>query len=123
MPRYTKPRRTWKYSKEFKLKAVKLSLNEGTYIKDVALSLDIHPFMLSRWRREYREGLLGRVNQENLKVLKKQRNTNQHKLSEVERLRKENDRLKQENDLLKKWQRYLAEQHQNDLDSSKDTEK
>lgn len=121
MPRYTQPRRTWKYSKEFKKKAVKLSLQPGIYIKDAALSLDIHPFMLSRWRREYREGQLGKISKKSLDVIKKQRNTNQHKLSEVEHLRLENDRLKQENDLLKKWQRYLAEQHQNDLDSSKDT--
>ena len=43
-------------------------------------------------------------------------------LTENVRLKKENDRLKKENDLLKKWQRYLAEQHQTGLDSSKDTE-
>jgi len=56
MPRYTQPRKTWKYSKEFNLKAVKLSLCEDMHIKDVALGLGIHPFMLSRWRKEYREG-------------------------------------------------------------------
>ena len=123
MPSYTRPRRTWKYSKEFKLKAVKLTFHEYSYIKDVALSLDIHPFMLSRWRREYREGLLGRVSKKNLDVIKKQKTSNQPKGSEVERLRIENGRLKKENDLLKKWQRYLAEQHQTSLDSSKDTEK
>ena len=39
-------------------------------------------------------------------------------LTEVERLQKENAKLKEENDLLKKWQQYLAEQHQTDLDSS-----
>ena len=121
MAKYTRPRRTWEYSKEFKLKAVKLSFQQDRHIKDVALSLDIHPFMLSRWRREYKQGQLGRVNQKNLALMKKQRNTNQHKLSEVERLREENKRLQQENDLLKKWQRYLAEQHQNDLDLSKNT--
>ena len=40
-------------------------------------------------------------------------------LNNIQKLKKENERLKQENDLLKKWQRYLAEVHQNDLDSSK----
>jgi len=122
MPRYTRPRRTWKYSTQFKRKAVMLSFRENVYIKDVALSLDIHPFMLSRWRTEYRNGLLGRINQKNLAIMKKQKTTNPHKLSETDRLRIENERLKQENDLLKKWQRYLAEQHQKGLDSSKDTE-
>jgi len=38
------------------------------------------------------------------------------------RLKRENERLKKENDLLKKWQRYLAEQHQSDLDSSRSTD-
>ena len=40
-------------------------------------------------------------------------------LNKIKRLQKENERLKLENDLLKKWQRYLAEVHQSDLDSSK----
>ena len=44
-------------------------------------------------------------------------------LSETLKLKKEIERLKKENDLLKKWQRYLAEVHQNDLDSSTDTVK
>jgi len=78
--------------------------------------------MLSRWRGEYRDGLLGRVSQKYLEMMDKQKNSTQKKLSETERLRVENERLRQENDLLKKWQRYLAEQHQHDLDSSKDTE-
>ena len=28
----------------------------GVQVKDVAQALDIHPFMLSSWRKEYREG-------------------------------------------------------------------
>jgi transposase len=44
-------------------------------------------------------------------------------LDKIKQLKKENARLKQENDLLKKWQRFLAEQHQNDLSSSQETEK
>lgn len=28
----------------------------GVQVQDVAEALDIHPFMLSRWRREAREG-------------------------------------------------------------------
>lgn len=41
-------------------------------------------------------------------------------LTELERLKRDNAKLRKENDLLKKWQRYLAEQHQNDLDLSRD---
>ena len=121
MPRYSRPRRTWKYDKKFKRKAVIMSLDSHRYIKDVALGLDVHPFMLSRWRTEYCEGKLGRVNQKHVEAMKKQKKTHQHKLSKVERLELENKRLKEENDLLKKWQRYLAEQHQEDLNSCKDT--
>jgi transposase len=56
MLRYNNPRRTWQYTNEFKVKAVQLSLIEGIQVKSVAETLDIHPFMLSRWRKEYREG-------------------------------------------------------------------
>ena len=56
MPKYQNPRKTWHYLNEFKVKAVQLSLLEGVRVKKVAETLDIHPFMLSRWRKEYREG-------------------------------------------------------------------
>lgn len=55
MPKYNNPRRTWKYSNDFKVNAVQLSFVVGVTIKSVAEKLDIHPFMLSRWRKEYRE--------------------------------------------------------------------
>jgi len=58
MPRYTQPRNAWRYTNNFKVKAVKLSYQERIQVKQVAESLDIHPFMLSRWRKEYREGKL-----------------------------------------------------------------
>ena len=45
-----------RYSSEFKVTAVKLSSLPGVSIQDVARELDIHPFMLSRWRKEVREG-------------------------------------------------------------------
>ena len=119
MPRYTKPRRTWHYLNEFKVKAVQLSLLEDVQVKDVATTLDIHPFMLSRWRKEYREGKL--VADKRQKVIPMAKDKKE--LNKIKQLEKEIAQLKQENDLLKKWQRYLAEEHQNDLDSSKDTEK
>ena len=50
------PRTTYKYSDEFKATAVRLSQLPGVQIQEVAASLYIHPFMLSRWRKQAREG-------------------------------------------------------------------
>jgi len=58
MARPNKPRTTNRYSAEFKLKAVKLSQIEGVQVKDVAEALSIHPMMLSRWRKEVRDGVI-----------------------------------------------------------------
>ena len=88
-------------------------------VKDVATTLDIHPFMLSRWRKEYREGKIVADKGSKVTRIRKEK----VELDRVSQLEKENARLKQENSLLKKWQRYLSEQHQNDLDSSKNTDK
>ena len=61
MPR-AGPRKVQRYSLEFKLKAVKLSQLRGVEVQAVAEALAIHPFMLSKWRKEARDGVLrGRV--------------------------------------------------------------
>ena len=57
MPR-AGPRKVQRYSLEFKLKAVKLSQLKGVEVQAVADALEIHPFMLSRWRKEARDGRL-----------------------------------------------------------------
>lgn len=53
MPR-AGPRKVQQYSLEFKLKAVKLSQLKGVEVQAVADAFEIHPFMLSRWRKEAR---------------------------------------------------------------------
>ncbi len=118
MPKYNNPRKTWQYTEEFKAKAVQLSELQGVQVKEVAETLDIHPFMLSRWRKEYREGKIVADKRKKVTSIKKE----QAELDELKKLRKEVTRLKQENDLLKKWQRFLAEEHQNDIDSSRETD-
>lgn len=115
MPRYNNPRKTWRYTNEFKAKAVQLTYLDRIQIKKVAETLDIHPFMLSRWRKEYREGKIVVDKRQKVTSIKQEKK----KLDKVRTLEKEVARLKQENDLLKKWQRYLAKRHQNDLDSSR----
>src|SRR2546427_5562449 len=52
------PQKIHRYGVAFKLKAVQMSNQPGVLIKDVAESLCIHPFMLSRWRKEVRDGEL-----------------------------------------------------------------
>jgi transposase-like protein len=47
-------RKVIRYSGELKVRAVKLSSLPGVLIQDVARELDIHSFMLSRWRQERR---------------------------------------------------------------------
>ncbi len=123
MPRYTQPRKTWFYPIDFKIKAVELSLQNDVMSKDVAQALDIHPLMLSRWRKEYREGKFSQTSRYQSSNELMSKVPTKRELGSIQKLKKENERLRQENDLLKKWQRYLAEVHQNDLDSSKDSGK
>ena len=52
------PRKIAKYGEKFKATAVKLSSLPGVLIQDVAAALDIHPFMLSLWRKQVREGVI-----------------------------------------------------------------
>jgi transposase len=49
MPKYNNPRRTWKYSKEFKVNAVQLSFTVavGITINSVTEKLETLPFLLS----------------------------------------------------------------------------
>lgn len=52
------PRTTYKYTEQFKATAVRLSHLPVVMSKDVAESLYIHPLMLSRWRKQVRDGLI-----------------------------------------------------------------
>ena len=52
------PRKVHRYSVEFKLTAVKFSCMPGVQVQTVADALEIHPLMLSRWRKETRHSVL-----------------------------------------------------------------
>ena len=52
------PRKIGRYGEQFKATAVKLSSLPGVLIQDVAQALDIHPFMLSLWRKQVRDGVI-----------------------------------------------------------------
>lgn len=57
MPR-SGPRKIQKYSTEFKVTAVRLSQQPGLEVQAVARALEIYPFMLSKWRKDVRDGRL-----------------------------------------------------------------
>ncbi|HVP56830.1 MAG TPA: transposase [bacterium] len=52
------PKKVHRYSLEFKIQAVKLANHPDIQTQEVAHALDIHPFMLSKWKKDYREGKL-----------------------------------------------------------------
>ncbi len=89
------PRTTYKYSDEFKATAVRLSELAGVAVQDVAASLYIHPFMLSRWRKQAREGKIV------VKDTKLDRQT-AAELKELRKIKKAYEQLKLEHDILKK---------------------
>ncbi len=104
MAKIVGPRKIRSYSKEFKATAVRLSLIPGVQVQDVAEALVIHPYMLSRWRKEYREGLIEHDGESEL---------DNGMISDLKRLReleKEHARLKVEHELLKKAIRFCSEQ-------------
>ena len=94
------PRTTNKYSDRFKASAVRLSELPGVAVQDVAASLYIHPFMLSRWRKEAREG---RIMTKDVQVKKDVA----AELKALRRVKKEYERLKLEHEILKKPSRSL----------------
>ena len=90
-----------RYSSEFKVTAVMLANHPGIATQEVAAALNIHPFMLSRWKKEYREGKLKGPAHPNLKELQGM----EARVSEHQRIRELEAALKKariENDLLKK---------------------
>ncbi len=106
-------RKIHSYGNAFKATAVKLSHVPGVQVRDVAEALDIHPFMLSRWRKEYREGLIVDNGQPDIETPAKI--TELHRLRQLE---KEHALLKEEHALLKKAIRFCSERRQKSLPSS-----
>ena len=105
------PRTTYRFSAEFKATAVRLSQMPVVAVQDVAQSLYIHPFMLSRWRKQAREGIIVTkdvgVDKEVLAELK-----------ELRRVKKAYEQLKVEHDLLKKAIAFTSERRATSSPSS-----
>ena len=110
------PRTTYKHSDEFKATAVRLSDLPGVAIQDVAESLYIHPFMLSRWRKQMREG---EIMSNGIKVDKEVA----AELRELRRMKKAYERLQVEHALLKKAIEYTSRTKATSSPSSTSTKK
>ena len=88
-----------KFSREFKLEAVKLVRERGVSVAQAARDLDVHENVLRKWVREQTADPLqafpgkGQMKPEQF---------------EIDRLRKEVARLKAERDILKKAAAYFA---------------
>jgi transposase len=96
------PKKVQRYSEEFKLKAVKLSQLKGVQVQDVADALDIHPFMLSKWRKQAREGLL------KARVVVAPAARAQREVRQLGELKRQYALLKEEHELLKKAIRFCS---------------
>jgi transposase len=110
------PQKVSRYAAEFKLNAVAMSHAPGVQVKDVAESLCIHPFMLSKWRKQVRDGIL--VGTADV--------PDPASVAELKRLREleiKHQRLQMEHDLLKKVIRFASEQKAKSSLSSRQTGK
>jgi transposase len=108
------PRKVAKYGDRFKATAVKLSSLPGVLIQDVAAALDVHPFMLSLWRKQVREGVIVA----RAAKLDVQTTAELRRLRELERRYKV---LKEEHELLKKAIRFASGRKRRSSSSSKQT--
>ena len=91
------------YTKEFKIEAVRLIIEEGRPISDVARELGTAQRLLHRWKKKSEEGKIdpfpgkGRLSPED---------------EELRRVRRENERLRMERDILKKAVAIFSEEPQ-----------
>lgn len=110
------PRTTYRYSDRFKATAVRLSQLPGVAVQDVAESLYIHPFMLSRWRKQAREGEIVTKGVEVDKAVAAE-------LKELRKIKQRYEQLKLEHDLLKKAIAFTSERKATSLRSSSTAKK
>lgn len=95
------PRKVQRYSPEFKLTAVRLSQQPGIQVQAVAAALDVHPFMLSKWRKQVRDGVL-RGKGRDLRV------PPAREIRRLQELERAHALLQEEHELLKKFIRFCS---------------
>lgn len=104
-----------RYSREFKLEAVRRSYESGKPVTEVARELDISVHHLYRWRDQ-----VGRQGENVWPGYGGSKKTSSNELGE---LRRENARLREERDILKKSAIFFAVESQKGTDSSTFTER
>ena len=102
-----------RYSDEFKLAAVRLSQEPGIQVQTVAAALAIHPFMLSKWRKDAREGRLAGA------AAKPPRVAQRRELARLQQLEREYALLQEEHDRLKKAIRFCSDPSRKSSPSSR----
>jgi transposase len=108
------PKKTNRYPDEFKIKAIQLADHPDILAKDVAEDLGIHPILLYRWRKEYREGKF--KEDKRIKELKIE-TKKVAELLRIQQLERENQKLRIENELLKKTIEFNSEQRRRSSNS------
>jgi transposase len=106
------PRKIREYSLEFKLTAVRLSEQPGIQVQAVAAALDIHPFMLSKWRKQVRDGVL-RGKGRDLTVPPRR------EIQRLQELERAHALLQEEHELLRKAIRFCSVERQTSSRSSR----
>src|SRR5215211_5439490 len=112
MPR-SGPRKIYRYSDEFKLTAVRLSQQPGMQVQTVAAALEIHPFMLSKWRKDVKDGRL-RGRPPKAPPVGPAR-----EIAQLQRLERQYAELKEEHDLLRKGIRFWSVRKGSDSPSAR----
>ncbi len=101
------------YDDTFKATAVELGELAGVYAKDVADVLDIHPIMLYRWKKEYREGII--VKKSDKGALDTEMSREMKRLKKIE---KAHETLLMEHEILKKSIQYCSDRKKKSLSTS-----
>ena len=106
MARMKGPKKTNRYPDEFKIKAVHLADHPDILAKDVAEGLGVHPILLYRWRKEYREGKF-KEDRRKKKIQIEAKEVSE--LLRIQELEREIKKLRVENELLKKTIEFNSE--------------
>lgn len=88
------------YNYQFKHTAVSVANHPYIQTQDVADALGIHPFMLSRWKKQLRDGVLENNDQE-----ARSRDELLKAKEKIKKLERELKRVREENAVLKKAER------------------